>query len=257
MKNDIKIQPTYWANVSGGKDSLYMLKLILEHPERYPLNGVIHFELEIDYPFIKNVIDYMQFECEKRGIKFVRIKPRHSWYALYDKNGFPTRKNRWCNSQYKLDALKQLENYMKTQNRYVVSYIGYCADEKQRIEKHKNKKPNDIYPLAEFNIIEADILKWAKNVAIFDDFYKVNTRCGCMYCPLASYTNLAYLAYKYPHKFDELMNMCYETEFNVGKILGRQFSIWQSNPKYNTPYVYNQIMRKYLPKVKQIIEGGE
>lgn len=29
MANDIVLRPSYWASVSGGKDSLYMLMLIL------------------------------------------------------------------------------------------------------------------------------------------------------------------------------------------------------------------------------------
>ena len=65
--NEIALKPTYWASVSGGKDSLYMLDYILIHLDKQPVDGVIHFELEIDYLFIKNVIDYMQSECEKVG----------------------------------------------------------------------------------------------------------------------------------------------------------------------------------------------
>lgn len=77
--NELVLRPSYWASVSGGKDSLYMLNLILHNLDRYPLDGVVHFELEIDYPFIKNVVDYMENECKKRNIKFLRIKPREKW----------------------------------------------------------------------------------------------------------------------------------------------------------------------------------
>lgn len=77
MANEIALRPSYWASVSGGKDSLYMLNLILHNLDKYPLDGVVHFELEIDYPFIHNVIDYMESECKKHGIKFVRLKPPH------------------------------------------------------------------------------------------------------------------------------------------------------------------------------------
>ena len=76
MKNEIALRPSYWASVSGGKDSLYMLNLILHNLDKYPLDGVVHFELEIDYPFIKDVIDYMESECERFGIPFIRIAPR-------------------------------------------------------------------------------------------------------------------------------------------------------------------------------------
>lgn len=53
MKNEMILRPSHWASVSGGKDSLYMLNLILHNLDKYPLDGVVHFELEIDYPFIK------------------------------------------------------------------------------------------------------------------------------------------------------------------------------------------------------------
>lgn len=78
MKNEIMLRPTYWASVSGGKDSLYMFYYIMNHLDEYPINGAVHFELEIDYPFIHNVIDYMEEECTKRGIPFIRIKPEKS-----------------------------------------------------------------------------------------------------------------------------------------------------------------------------------
>lgn len=105
-----------------------MLNYILHNLDRYPLDGVVHFELEIDYPFIHNVIDYMETECKRAGIQFVRIKPRKTWEELYDKCGFPTRKVRWCNGHYKLDAKRQLSEWLNEVGFYVVNYIGYCAD---------------------------------------------------------------------------------------------------------------------------------
>lgn len=40
MTGDIVLRPSYWASVSGGKDSLYMLNYILHNLDRYPLNGL-------------------------------------------------------------------------------------------------------------------------------------------------------------------------------------------------------------------------
>ena len=71
MNYDVSIRPIYYASVSGGKDSLYMLKLIFSMPEKYPLDMVVHYELEIDWDWVKRVVDYMESECIKRGIKFV------------------------------------------------------------------------------------------------------------------------------------------------------------------------------------------
>lgn len=149
MSGKIALRPSYWASVSGGKDSLYMLNYILHNLDRYPLDGVVHFELEIDYPFIHDVIDYMETECKRAGIQFVRIKPRKTWEELYDKFGFPTRTARWCNSSYKLDAKWQLNKFMNDVGCYVVYYIGYCADEERRINKRPSANLVERYPLAE------------------------------------------------------------------------------------------------------------
>lgn len=47
MANEIALKPTYWASVSGGKDSLYMLYYILNHLDKYPLDGVCHFDCRV------------------------------------------------------------------------------------------------------------------------------------------------------------------------------------------------------------------
>ena len=45
MQNAPAIRPIHYASVSGGKDSLFMMKIILENPQKYPLDIVVHFEL--------------------------------------------------------------------------------------------------------------------------------------------------------------------------------------------------------------------
>lgn len=212
MAGEIALRPSYWASVSGGKDSLYMLNFILHNLDRYPLNGVVHFELEIDYPFIHDVIDYMESECKRFGIQFVRIKPRKSWEELYEKYGFPMRKARWCNNHYKLDACKQLDEWLNAVGFYVVHYIGYCADEERRFNKRLSAKKLEIYLLAENGINEDVILEWAKTQPIFNHYYEINRRCGCMYCPMSSYLNFAYLYKYYPDNFQYMIEKMRETE---------------------------------------------
>ena len=212
MKNEIELKPSYWASVSGGKDSLLMLKIILENPNKYPLDGVVHAELEIDFPFIKNVVDYMEKECNKRGIPFLRIKPRKTWNELYKLYGFPKRMYRWCNSKYKVDALKQLDDFMKSKGYQVKKYIGYCLDEVKRYEKRKS--PNEIYPLVLENIVESDVLKWAQGVPLFNNYYITQKKHVC------------------------LRKGIFET--------GGKISAWSGNPKYDTDYVDNIVRTKWL-----------
>ena len=257
----IALRPSYWASVSGGKDSLYMLNLILPNLDKYPLDGVCHFELEIDYPFIHDVIDYMENECKRFGIPFVRIKPRFTWEKLYytkfksGKNkggiyGFPTRKARWCN-KLKIDSKKQLEEFMKTRGCYVVHYIGYCADEQKRFKQKALANKIERYPLAEEGIIESIILEWAKTQPIFNHYYETQIRCGCMYCPMSNKMNFAYLYKYYPDNFSYMIEKMRETETIREKELGRPFSVIDKNPKYNTDYLVHIIETKWLKKLEE------
>ena len=249
MKNEIELKPSYWASVSGGKDSLLMLKIILENPDKYPLDGVVHAELEVDFPFIKNVVNYMDGECKKRGIPFLRIKPRNTWNDLYDLYGFPLRTMRWCNSKYKMDAFKQLDDFMKSKGYRVITYIGYCLDEVTRYEKRKS--PTDIYPLVLEKINENDVLEWAKNVPLFNRYYVTQKRCGCMYCPMQSYICLAYILKYYPNVYFDIIEKARKTERMLFQKKGKKISIWQGNSLYNTEYVDHIVRTKWLKKLEE------
>lgn len=262
MSGEIALRPSYWASVSGGKDSLYMLNYILHNLDRYPLDGVVHFELEIDYPFIHDVIDYMESECKRFGIRFVRIKPRMTWEEMYysqfanGKNkghifGFPTRVARWCSNKYKGDANLQMKKWLKENGFFPVYYIGFCADEEKRFKHEKIEKGIERYPLAENGITEDLILEWAKTQPIFNHYYEVNKRCGCMYCPMSSYLGYAYLYKHYPDHFQYMIEKMRETERLREMELGRPFSVISSNPKYNADYLENIIKTKWLKKLEE------
>lgn len=259
---ELTLRPSYWESVSGGKDSLFMLNLILHNLDKYPLDGVVHFELEIDYPFIKNVIDYMESECKRFGIRFVRIKPRKTWEELYYKKhnfseksiiyGFPNFHKRWCNGEYKMDAKNQLEEYLNSLNSYLVCYIGYCVDEEKRYKKRKQAGKTEIYPLVENNIREETILEWAKTEPIFNNYYKFFRRCGCMYCPMTTRLNLAYLSKYYPENYAYMMEKIRETEKIYSEYYGRSYAALSRNPKYNADYIENIIKTKWLKKLEEI-----
>lgn len=160
---------------------------------------------------------------------------------------FPTRTARWCNDKYKLDSKKQLEEWMKSLGYYVVHYIGYCADEENRFLKRKSDREIKIYPLAQNGIKEDTIWEWAKTQSIFNHYYETQRRCGCMYCPIASLLNFAYLYKYYPQNFTYMIAKMKETEQIRYKELGRPFSCTSSNPKYNTDYLVHIVKTKWLP----------
>lgn len=261
--NGLALRPSYWASVSGGKDSLYMLNLILHNLDKYPLDGVVHFELEIDYPFIKDVVDYMEEECKKHGIRFERIKPSNTWEELYYSTwkrkdngeeimwGFPTGKTRWCNGSYKMDAKNKLTQFMRSKGFYCVWYIGYCADEVKRFSK-RNAGVTEVYPLVNEGIYEYEIWQWAKEQPIFNNYYKTNKRCGCMYCPMATKMEFAYLYKYYPQNFEYMIDKMRETERLKGIALGKPLSVTSSDPKYNADYLDNIIKTKWIKKLEDM-----
>ena len=214
-KNGIALRPSYWASVSGGKDSLYMLYLIMQNPDRWPLDGVVHYELETDFPFIRDVADRMKEICEKAGVMFFSLKPSRTWDELNEKYGYPNLRKRWCNDMYKLDAQKKLKDFLRQQGKYLVSYIGFCADEVKRFRFELNDRGQNvtqIYPLAEAGVPEEYIWRWARTEPLFNNYYVYNRRCGCICCPMSSYSNLAYAAQFYLDIYEHYMKMAEEHE---------------------------------------------
>lgn len=134
---------------------------------------------------------------------------------------------------------------------YVVHYIGYCADEERRFNKRLTAQKMERYPLAENGITEDVIWEWAKTQPIFNHYYETNKRCGCMYCPMSSYLNFAYLYKYYPEHFSYMIGKMQETEAIIEAKLGRPFSVISSNPKYNADYLENIIKTKWLKKLEE------
>lgn len=152
-------------------------------------------------------------------MKFLRIKPRKTFDELYKKYDLPTRNARWCNSEYKLDCKKQLNEWILSQNCRPVAYIGFCADEQKRFkyEIGEWESQDCCYPLAEEGITEDIILKWAKEQPIFQDWYKHFRRAGCMFCPMLSRKEMAYMYIHYPQMYDKYIAMikAYDERFNT------------------------------------------
>jgi 3'-phosphoadenosine 5'-phosphosulfate sulfotransferase (PAPS reductase)/FAD synthetase len=225
MNYDIKLRPMHYASVSGGKDSFFMLNLILNNLDKYPLDMVVNFELEIDWKWSRKVIDFMEERCKANSIKFVKVKPRVTWEELYDKYGFPLAHARWCNSDYKLDCKKQLNEWILSQNCRPLAYIGFCADETQRFKYELGdwKNQDVCYPLAEEGIEEWQILEWAKNQPIFENYYKYFSRQGCRICPFMTMKEMAYLYITDKESFDYMFKCIKETENKIFLKKGKKY----------------------------------
>ena len=149
-----------------------------------------------------------------------------------------------------MDCKTQLTELLKQQNCKPIWYIGYCVDEVRRYQK-RCARTDEIYPFVEAGIEEDVILEWAKTQPIFTDYYKYNRRCGCMYCPMQSMTETAYLMKYYPEQYENMMALAKATEAKIESKLGRPVSVWSSNAKYNTEYRDKRVREFYLPKIEE------
>ena len=70
----------YIASVSFGKDSLAMLLLILNHPEKYPLNEVVFFDWGMEFQAIYNNRDKIIPLLKSKGIKFTELRYKTSFF---------------------------------------------------------------------------------------------------------------------------------------------------------------------------------
>lgn len=242
-KTDLKLRPIHYASVSGGKDSLYMLGLILANPEKYPLDLVVHYELEIDWDWSVRVVDEIEKMCNAVGIKMLRLKPDVLWDDLCDKYGFPTRVMRWCNKEYKLLPERKLRQWIKEQNCRPVAYIGLCADEKSRFKYDIGSwQEQDLcYPLAEENISEDVVLRWAKKHPLLKDWYTLFKRQGCKMCPMISRLGLAYMCKYEPESYERYMFRVKEKELKFGRY------VWDG---YTADTMDALIKKKWLPELE-------
>lgn len=98
-----------------------------------------------------------------------------------------------------------------------------------------------------FRVYSIDM--WAKTEPIFNHYYEFNQRCGCMYCPMSSMSNLAYLYVFYPEQYKYFMDECKKDEEKTFLKYGKLVPVFQSNPTYTAEYYDNRVRSVYVPKL--------
>lgn len=201
----------YVVNLSGGKDSTAMLLMLLE--KHCPIDYIIFADTGKDFPqmrthlerlgeYIKNhyptapeiteikgtaSFDYLMFETEKRN-----------GVCGY---GWANARMRWCTGELKTAAINR---FCKSLGDDYVHYIGIAVDEPKRLKP----APRKIYPLADWNITEADALAYCYERGFdWGGLYKHFDRVSCWCCPLKNLRELKTLWRYYPELWAELRKM--------------------------------------------------
>lgn len=210
------------VSLSGGKDSTAMLLRMIE--EQMPIDLILFCDTGLEFLELYHHLDKLEkhigmpithikaettFEyylLEHRP-KFHKAKKTNSLYGD-ERIGFswPGPRQRWCTNRLK-DSPR--EKFMRSlREKYdVLEYIGIAADETNRLDRKRNQSPNHVHPLVDWNMTEADCLKYCYDRGFdWGGLYELFQRVSCWCCPLQGLDELRMLRKHFPDLWQQLMD---------------------------------------------------
>ncbi|MDD2476890.1 MAG: phosphoadenosine phosphosulfate reductase family protein, partial [Dysgonamonadaceae bacterium] len=216
---------------SGGKDSCVLLDLVksvLPHDSFVVVFG----DTGMEFPDTYDVIDKVEAQCKKDGVKFYRasshLTPAESW----DLFAPPSCVLRWCCSVHKsTPQTLKLREITGKRNYTGLAYVGVRSEESATRSEYEyensGKKIKGQYShnsILEWTSAEIWLYIYAHNLIINEAYKKGNSRAGCIFCPM-SVNKSDYIKYRiYPNEVDLYINMINEKSgrnFGSGSYVSR------------------------------------
>lgn len=212
--NEEQIDKYFIVSLSGGKDSTALLLKLLEHD--ILIHEVVYVDVGKEFPEMIQHIKKLKKIVEAAEIKFTILKPEKNfryWLGEHIKTkgknigkkgyGWPDFRNRWCTSQMKIETLKKY--YLNLiNNKNTVEFVGYAADEIERINNNKDKRIKE-YSLVNFDMTEKAALEYCYSKGFdWNGLYEKFNRASCYLCPLSRLSELKYVFENYPHLWLEM-----------------------------------------------------
>ncbi len=208
------------ASVSFGKDSLYMLLMLIK--EGAPLDEVVFYDTGVEFQAIYNTRDAVLSLLDKHGISYKELTPDCPFlFKMFDKpvkgrtNGFHYGYS-WCGGRCRwgtTDKLKALDKYAEENDAIV--YVGLAADEPERLAK--SRKDYKRFPLAEAGITERVALQscyaagyeWLENG---HRLYDLLDRVSCWCCANKNLRELRNIRQYLPEYWERLKELQRHTD---------------------------------------------
>lgn len=196
-----------------------LLKLI---EMEYPLDYVIFYDTGMEFRAIYNNLAKTKKILLQYGIELIILKPERTFlYNMLERpintrDGSEKIGRGWCGglcrwgTAEKCEAIKRF--YKTLRNEVIIEYIGIAADERQRINRQRNKNSIKLYPLIEWEMTEKDCLQycydkgwnWLENGV---ELYSVLDRVSCWCCKNKNKKEL-YNLWKYlPEYWEKLKDL--------------------------------------------------
>ena len=181
---------------SGGKDSDVILELtkMADVPYR-----AIYKDTTIDPPYTKQ-------HCIENGVEIHR--PKHTFFELVRKRGFPTRRARFCCSElkeykildYAILGIRRCES-VKRAARYKEPEMCRVYNKKEKTRQYfpiLEWTDNDVATFVKEHNIQCHPLYYSDSTTPPPKKFRVNQRLGCICCPLQGDNGLSDFK-KYPN----------------------------------------------------------
>ncbi|MCK9479288.1 MAG: phosphoadenosine phosphosulfate reductase family protein [Firmicutes bacterium] len=208
------------VSLSGGKDSTAMLLAMLE--KNMPIDLILFCDTGLEFPEMYAHLDKLE-KFIGRKITRVRAERSFEYYFLhapikrrneaqfcvqfgkhYTGYGWAGPKMRWCTSVLKDIPRERFLRSLRKEHK-IIEYIGIAADETYRLLRKRNQKPNHVHPLVDWNMTEADCLKYCYDRGFdWNELYERFSRASCWCCPLQSLSELRKLMHYYPKLWEQL-----------------------------------------------------
>lgn len=202
------------VNLSGGKDSIAMLLMMLEREER--VDHIIFADTGVEFPEVYSVLEQVE---RMTGKNITRISAGKTFDDLLrEGRGWPNMVTRWCTGELKKAVIRA---WTKRQESKIVHCLGIAADESYRAKKHRFKR----YPLCEWGVTEDQAMNYCFNRGItWHGLYDSRSRVGCFCCPLQRMTELKSLRRNHRDLWVRMLEMdktqaAQRWTFRVGKTL--------------------------------------
>ena len=207
----------YIASCSFGKDSL--ATNILAHLHGEPLDEILYVEVMFDEGISAEIPEHREFifdraipKLESWGFRVSIVRGKKTYLDCFNhvcvkgrslgkKKGFPMVGHCDVNRECKLRPIRE---FMKSQPRDTVQYIGIAADETKRLERLEDGK---ISLLAKYGCTEAEAADLCRDYGLLSPIYEFTNRGGCWFCPNARDGQLRHIRKYHPELWRKLLKL--------------------------------------------------
>lgn len=235
----------YIASCSCGKDSLAMVYKIIE--QQLPLDEIVFYDTGMEFQSIYYNWEQLTKYAQERGIKCTTLRPKCPFlYTMFEqphksrKDGIVRYGYAWCGGRCRWGTSEKLiaiDKYCEQED--TICYVGIAADETLRLQKER--KDYKRFPLADWNMSEADCLQYCQSHNIkwiekcrdgYIDLYSILDRVSCWCCANKNQWEL-YNYWKYlPEYWDKLK----ELQSKIARPFNR-YTIFELEERFEKGYI--------------------